>query len=155
MPVSHNSKCNLQLFLRVILGCRWKYFFLFGLGMLLYFNLLTVWAPQTSLDSIICQNIIKPYWAYILLISRQYDTSISLNISTLKNYENYVYRNMIIFNSVCFLSRNLKFLLIYYLKHHFELVGMKNIISFPFHSWKNWIKENNASNYPWLIEACM
>lgn len=54
-----------------------------------------------------------------------------------KKYKTYVYLNMIVSSLICFLSRNLKLSFIYYLKSHFELVGVKNIISFPFHSWKN------------------
>lgn len=69
----------------------------------------------------------------------QYDMSIPANISAFKNYKTHVYPNMIILNSICLLSRNLKLSFVYYLKYLFELVGMKSIISFPFHSCKHWI----------------
>ena len=98
------------------------------------------------------KHIMEPNQIFIKLISRQCNTRYK---RIFKNYKINVYLNRMILNSISILLRNLKLSFTYYLKHHFEFVGMKNIISFPFHSWKNWIKKNNASNYPWLIEVCM
>lgn len=64
-PCHTIANYNSQLLLSVMLWCWWKYFSLFSLGMLLYLNLLAVWASQTSLESIIYRNVIKPHWAYI------------------------------------------------------------------------------------------
>ena len=78
------------------------------------------------------QNEAKP--SFIKLISRQRNTRYKC---IFKKYKTNVYLNRIILNSISILLRNLKLSFTYYLKHHFEFVGMKNIISFPFHSWKN------------------
>ena len=77
-------------------------------------------------------NEAKP--SFIKLISRQRNTRYKC---IFKKYKTNVYLNRIILNSISILLRNLKLSFTYYLKHHFEFVGMKNIISFPFHSWKN------------------